>query len=139
MAESRLNTKEQLESVWQLGGLTTRELSKRLWKVIYEGNLTGSASELAYNFIFSIFPLLLVLLALFGLFASRGTQLQNNLMFYLSTVLPPDGFRVLQETVAEVTRNSSGGKVTFGILLTAVGSLWRDDFDDFHLERCLSS
>ena len=118
MAESRLNTKEQIESIWQLGGLTTRELSGRLWKVIYEGNLTGSASELAYNFIFSIFPLLLVLLALFGLFASRGTQLQNNLMFYLSTVLPPDGFRVLQETVAEVTRNSSGGKVTFGILLT---------------------
>ncbi len=118
MAESKISTARQIESIWQLGGLTHRELGKRVWNVVYDGNLTGAASELAYNFIFSIFPLLLFLLALFGLFASRGTQLQNNLMFYLGTVLPPDAFRLLQRTVIEVTANSSGGKLTFGILLT---------------------
>jgi membrane protein len=118
MADSELNTKQQIESIWKLGGLNTRELARRVWGVVYEGNLTGSASELAYNFIFSVFPLLLFLLALFGLFASRGSQLQGSLMFYLSTVLPPDAFHVLQHTVGEVTANSSGGKLTFGILLT---------------------
>jgi membrane protein len=118
MADSELSTKEQIESIWGLGGQTTRQLAKSVWNVILNGNLTGSASELAYNFIFSVFPLLLFLLALFGLFAGRGTQLQNNLMFYLSTVLPPDAFNVLKQTVAEVTSNTSGGKLTFGILLT---------------------
>jgi membrane protein len=118
MTESKFTTTQQIESIWKLGGLTRRELGKRVWNVMYNGNLTGNASELAYNFIFSIFPLLLFLLALFGLFASRGTQLQNSLMFYLATVLPPDAFRLLQQTVTEVTTNSSGGKLTFGIFLT---------------------
>jgi membrane protein len=118
MADSRIETSEQIESIWQLGGLTRRELGRRVWNVMFEGNLTGNAAELAYNFIFSIFPLLLFLLSLFGLFASRGTQLQNHLMFYLGAVLPPDAFHLLQQTIAEVTKNSSGGKLTFGILLT---------------------
>jgi len=117
-ADSQLTTKQQIESIWKLGGLSKRELGKRVWDVIYNGNLTASASQLAYNFIFSIFPLLLFLLALFGLFASRGSQLQSHLMFYFSTVLPPDAFRLLQQTLNEVTTNSSGGKITFGILLT---------------------
>src|ERR1043165_6418509 len=56
MADSELSTKQQIESIWKLGGLNTRELARRVWHVVYEGNLTGSASELAYNFIFSVFP-----------------------------------------------------------------------------------
>ncbi len=83
-----------------------------------DDNLLGRASELAYNFIFSVFPLLLFLLALFGLFAGHGTVLRNDLMFYLSRALPPAAFQLVDRTVAEVARGTSGGKLTFGILLT---------------------
>jgi len=75
MSTSTLNTDEQLPSIWELGGLTWRQLAKRVWRGIDEHNLLGRASELAYNYILAIFPLLLFLISLFGLFAARGTQL----------------------------------------------------------------
>ena len=36
----------------------------------------------------------------------------------LGRVLPPDAFKLLTHTLAEVTRNAGGAKVTFGIVLT---------------------
>ena len=89
MATSKLNTEQQVESIWALGGLTPLQLIKNVWKEIDQDNVTGRGSELAYNFLLAIFPFLLFLLAVFGLFASRGTALRTNLLFYFSEVLPP--------------------------------------------------
>jgi membrane protein len=83
-----------------------------------ENDLLGRASELAYNFILALFPLLLFLVSLFGLFASRGQALNTNLMGYLATVLPPAAFQVVNKTIVEISRNTGGGKLTFGIILT---------------------
>ena len=118
MAESILNTREQVASIWSLGGLTPKQLVRRVWQSAMEDNLLGRASELAYNFIFAVFPLMLFLLSLFGLFASRGATLKSNLMFYLQTGLPPAAYDLLNKTISEVTRNTSGGKLTFGIIFT---------------------
>ena len=76
------------------------------------------ASALAFNFILALFPLLLFLLALFGAFASRGTAMRSNLLSYLSQVLPPAAYQVVNHTLMEVTRNAGRGKVTFGVVLT---------------------
>jgi len=51
---------------------------------------------------------------------TRGTVLRTNLLFYFSEVLPPAAFELLSKTIDEVTKNSTGGKVTLGILL----ALW---------------
>ena len=51
---------------------------------------------------------------------TRGTVLRTNLLFYFSEVLPPAAFELLSKTIDEVTKNSTGGKVTSGILL----ALW---------------
>src|SRR5437762_13335397 len=59
--------------------------------------------------------MLLFLLALFGLFASRGTLLRGNLLFYLSQALPPSAFQLLNKTITEVTQNTSSAKLTIGI------------------------
>jgi membrane protein len=120
MVRSTLNTDEQLHSIWELGGLTWRQLAKRVWQGIDEHNLLGRASELAYNYILAIFPLLLFLISLFGLFAARGTQLESSLLFYLSRVVPPTAFEVVSKTIAEVTRGAGGAKLTFGIVF----ALW---------------
>ena len=117
MAESTLSTEEQVHSIWELGGLTPKQLGKKLWQGVDEHNLLGRASELAYNYLLAIFPLLLFLLALFGLFAERGTQLKSDLLFYLSRLLPPAAADLMGKTVNEVTSNSGGAKLTFGILL----------------------
>jgi len=118
MTESQLKTVEQVSTIWNLGGLTARQLAKRVLSGINDDNLLGRASELAYNFILALFPLLLLLLALLGMFASRATVLKTNLLIYLSQVLPPAAFQVITHTLDEVMRNASNGKLTFGILLT---------------------
>ncbi|HZQ23491.1 MAG TPA: YihY/virulence factor BrkB family protein [Terriglobales bacterium] len=120
MTKSMLNTDQQIASIWQLGGLSKRDLAKRVWQQINEDNVLGRASELAYNFLLSIFPLLLFLLALFGLFASRGTELKSNLFFHLSQVLPPAAYQLVTKTITEVANNTGSGKLTFGLLF----ALW---------------
>jgi len=118
VTESNLTTKEQVASLWSLGGLTFRQLSKKVYQGINDDYILDRASALAFNFILALFPLLLFLLALFGAFASRGTALRSNLLSYLSQVLPPAAYEVVNHTLLEVTRNASGGKLTFGIVLT---------------------
>jgi Virulence factor BrkB len=120
MATSKLSTEQQVESIWALGGLTPLLLIKNVWKEIDQDNVTGRGSELAYNYLLAIFPFMLFLLAVFGLFAARGTVLRTNLLFYFSEVLPPAAFELLAKTIDEVTKNSTGGKVTLGIAL----ALW---------------
>lgn len=118
MAESELKVTEQVESIWHMGGLKAKEMVKRVWNATMDDNLLGRGSELAYNFIFSVFPLLLFVLSLFGLFAGHAIQLRNDLMSNLARALPPAAFQVISHTVDEVTRGTSGGKLTFGIVLT---------------------
>src|SRR5215470_2720083 len=118
--KSALRPGEQIDSIWHLGGLKGRQLGIRVWKSMNEDNIFGRASELAYNFILSLFPMLLFLVALFGFFASRASGLQDRLFFYLSTVLPPAAYEIVVKTVHDVARNASGGKLTIGIVL----ALW---------------
>jgi membrane protein len=120
MSESKLTTEQQISSIWNLGGLRPKELAKEVWKEINHDNVFGLAAGLAYNFLMAIFPLLLFLVALFGFFASEGTQLRNSLFYYFSQVLPPAAYDLVTKTIEEVTRNASGGKLTFGLLF----ALW---------------
>lgn len=118
MTESKLTTEEQFASLWSLGGLTLRQLSQKIYQAIFDDYLLDRASALAFNSLLALFPLLLFLVALFGAFASRGTALRTNLLSYLSQVLPPAAYQVVDHTLIEVMRNSGGGKLTFGIVLT---------------------
>jgi membrane protein len=113
-----MSTKQQFRSTWNLGGLTFRQLGGRVWDEIDDNNLLGRASELAYNFLLALFPMVLFLLAIFGLFAGRGPELRNHLLFDLSRMLPPSAFDLLNRTIDEVIMGRSGGKITFGIILT---------------------
>lgn len=94
-----------------------RQLAIRVWNGIVEDNLLGRASELAYSFILAIFPLLFFFIAIFGFSASQGARLRQDLMLYLAQVLPPAAYQVVSHTLAEVSRSSGEGKLTFGIVL----------------------
>jgi membrane protein len=111
---------EQPESIWKLGGLSLWQLTQRVVRRIRDDDLLGRASELAFNFLLALFPLLLFMLALFGLFASRSAELQNSLLFYFADFLPPGAFQLLKEIINELATNAAGGKLTAGIAL----ALW---------------
>jgi len=116
MSESRLTAGQQLKSLWSLGELTWRELLRRVWGGIDRNDLINRAYELAYNFLLAVFPMLLFLLGLLGIFAREGSQLRTNLFYYVQLVLPPDASRVLNQTIVQVTPSTTGGKLTFGLL-----------------------
>lgn len=120
MSESVLSTEQQIASLWKLGGLGWRELSKRVWGGINQNDLLNRAYELAYNFLLAVFPLLLCLVAVLGLFASEGSKLQNDLFFYFQQALPPAAFHLVVRTLNEITANSGGGKITLGLLLALI-------------------
>lgn len=118
MADSKLKTEDQVSTIWELGGLTVRQLSKRVFHAIMEDDLPGRASELAFNFILAIFPLFIFLLSLLGVFTLRGPTLRAGLLEHLAQVLPPDAFNLVSRTLNEIMKNASNGKLTLGILLT---------------------
>lgn len=116
MSKSRLSTEQQISSIWDLGGLTWRQLGRRMWAGIDQDDLINRGYELAYNFLLAVFPLLLFLIALLGAFASESSALRNALFFYLQRVLPPSAYHLIVSTLYEITQNTSGGKLTFGLL-----------------------
>ena len=83
-------------------------------------NFFGRASELAFDFLFALFPLLLFMLALIGVFTSQRADLQGDLLAYFADFLPPTAFTLLNATATELAANTGNGKLTLGILL----ALW---------------
>ena len=120
MTDSMLSTTQQVESIWKLGGLTPKQLLKRIYVEIDNDDLLGRSSELAYNFLLAVFPMLLFLVSLFGVFAAQRSELQGRLFYYLGQVLPPAAYDLISKTLQEVIKNSGGGKLTLGLIL----ALW---------------
>jgi membrane protein len=117
-----MNTEDQtgVASVWKLGGLTRRELGRRIWLEIYEGDLFTRAAALSYYFLLAVFPLLLFLMAVLGYLAESGTELRKNLLEYLGRVVPRSGSQLIYTVIDEITKDANGGKLSFGLL----AALW---------------
>jgi membrane protein len=103
-----------------LGGLTPSQLARNVLRDLGSNNILGRSSELAFEFLFALLPLLFFMLNLFGTFASRSSELQNDLLAYFSDFLPAAAFQLLKSTLAELAANATSGKLTVGILV----ALW---------------
>jgi membrane protein len=78
------------------------------------------ASGLAFDFLLALFPMLFILLAVFGLFTSHSLQLRISLLAYFADLLPAPAFQLLNSTTQELAANTSGEKLTIGV----VAGLW---------------
>jgi membrane protein len=94
---------------------------KRLGYEIDKDNVFGRAAELAYFFLFSVFPLLLVLTNLLGMIAS-GRRIEQDLLRYFGSVMPPAAYQLVASTLDQITKSSSGGKLSLGILMALAAS-----------------
>ena len=98
--------------------INIKDFFKRLYvKALQEEDLLSSSAQVAYFFAFALFPLLLFLVSLFGIVLESTNDLRTELFFYLRQVMPGTASDLVQKTIEEVTQNSSGGKLTFGILV----------------------
>jgi membrane protein len=109
-----------MATMWKLGGLTWKELAKRVWGQMSEDDVFGRAAQLSYYFLLALFPLLIFLTTLLGFFAEAGSELRKSLLGYLGQVMPGSATELVQKTVEEVSRQAGGGKLSFGVL----AALW---------------
>jgi membrane protein len=109
-----------LKVLLSLGGLTPKELAARVWRAMNKDDIFNRAAILGYYFMLALVPLLLCLTALLGLFAQTGTELRDRMFSLLARVAPRSAYALVYDTVSEVTKGGSGGKLTFGLL----ASIW---------------
>jgi membrane protein len=103
-------------SLWAMRKLGWKEFGQRVWDAILKDDVAGRAASLAYYFFFALFPMLIAASALLGVAARSAKNLNEELLGYLSTVIPPSAYQIVNDTFHQTTHASSGGKVLFGAL-----------------------
>ena len=95
-----------------------KNLLLKIYEKSFEEDIFSSAAQVAFYFSFSLFPLLLFLISLLGLILESADDLRAELFFYLSKIMPVSAFKLVSQTIQEVTENSTGGKLTIGLLVS---------------------
>lgn len=105
---------------WRRGGLSWGTLGKRVVSQVLDDDLLGVAAQLAYFFLFSLFPLLLFLTTLLGYFAD-DVVVRGRIFGFLEELIPTqEAFVLVRDTLDEVISERGGGKLSFGLL----AALW---------------
>src|SRR5262245_32139069 len=115
---SSLTSRSPSYNPWKLGGLSFKELGKRLWQESQEDELLGRAAQLSYYVLLALFPALIFLTALLGLFSVQN--IMPELMSYLRNVLPQDALSMLERFLDQVAQGSGGNLLSIG----GLGALW---------------
>jgi len=92
--------------------------AKKLQGKADETDLFNRAAQVAFYFSFAFFPLLLFLMTLFGIVLDKTDTLQGELYRYLAQVMPASAYQLVRTTMDEIIANSSGGKLTIGLVAT---------------------
>jgi membrane protein len=109
-----------LRSLWDLQGVPIRVIARRTWQSAWENNLFGSAAELGYWFLFALFPTLVSASSIVGLAARQASANYDRLLHYMALVIPPSAYGIVYQTFNQITANSNGRKITFGL----AAALW---------------
>lgn len=97
-----------------------KDFLKKVYDEAMAEDVVSNAAQVAFYFIFALFPLLLFLLSLFGLILGTAEDMRQQLFAYLGQVIPASAVTLIEQTLNEVVQESSGGKLTFGFAL----ALW---------------
>ena len=100
--------------------LHLKEVLFRLYDKFFAEDILSSSAQVAFYLSFSLFPLLLFLVNLFGIILGKADDLRLELFSYLQQIMPQSAYLLVQKTILEVSENSSSGKLTLGFLV----ALW---------------
>ena len=98
--------------------LDWKEFFKRLYDRSFDADVFSHAAQVAFYFSFGLFPLLYFLVSLFGVVLESSTELRAELFSYLRQIMPFSVFELVRTTVDEIVSNSTGGKLTLGLVVT---------------------
>ena len=110
-AVSRVFRRRRLPLALSLGGLSLRTLSCQVWSSLNQDQIVDRSAELAYYFLFAMFPGLILLSAMFSLFASTSARANLELMLYLAKVIPPAAFESVETAPAWTSEGAAHSPV----------------------------
>src|SRR5918992_3916853 len=110
--------RSSMTSLWTRAGLTWRQFGLRLLRQIWEDEVLGRCAELAYVFLFSVFPLLLFLTTLLGYLAEASPGLRLILFNYLAQISPSrEVTALLFDTLQEISAARTGWQLYLSLIL----------------------
>jgi len=89
-------------------------------KKMGQDELSTRSASLSYYFLLALFPMILFLLSLVGVFAGPGSQLRDSIVVSLGRLAPGSASDLIRTVVSQTFKSSSGLKLAAGIL----GALW---------------
>lgn len=95
---------------------TPRRLAAGVWKEANEDDVFSIAAQLAYYFLFALFPLLLFLVALIGFLPARHHL--REIVESLRGILPDQALTLIQGNIEEIVRNQRRGLLSIGLIAT---------------------
>lgn len=115
-----MGIRHDLKQIADLGGLSLKELGKRVWNEMGNDDVSAYAAQLAYYFLFSLFPFLLFLAALIGYLPIP--DLMTRIFSALESFLPREAMSLVQDNVVEVVTSRKGGLLSVGAILALWGA-----------------
>lgn len=103
-------------SLWELSGLSKKQLATKICKNVVDDDLTGRAAQLAYYFFLSLFPTLIFISSLTGLILGSQSGLRDQLLQSFATFLPPTAYALVVTTFNEILKASSARTALLGIV-----------------------
>ncbi|MEH7545943.1 MULTISPECIES: YihY/virulence factor BrkB family protein [Bacillaceae] len=91
-------------------------LLRLLWHRIEEDDLPGLSAQLAYFFLLSLFPLLIVLFTLLPYFPIP----HEDMLGMIRDFAPAEAMKLIEKNVKEIMSQRNGGLLSFGI----IGTIW---------------
>ena len=106
--------------VWSLGGLSVRELARRVARALIHEDSLGRAAELSYYFLVSLFPFLICLFTIVGMVFSAREGLPLQVLGYLRRVMPPNAYEIVRGVLEDVIAGAGSGRLSVALAL----ALW---------------
>lgn len=113
------------------------QLLIQTWLKWDQDNCPGMAASLSYFALFSLFPILLVILSIIGSFCGPNTEAFQIIKESVARYLPSEVHALIQDTLISLNQNSVGAGIigfvlllwtassVFAILRSSVNKIWR--------------
>lgn len=103
--------------MWNLGGLSWRELLRRTWRQFWADQILDQSAKLSFFLLLALLPLLVFLVSLLGLVLQAGPLLQRTLHDYLTALVPAIASGLIDATLQEIIQDSDSVKLSLGLII----------------------
>lgn len=109
-----MSLRSDLYEVWTLRGQSPMRVVRGVWNAIFADNVMGYAAQLAYYFLFSIFPFFIFLAALLPYIPAPG--LIEEVMALVNDLMADEAAEIIEQNVRDLVTRPRGGLLSFSIL-----------------------